>query len=103
MPSRREKTEKGKKIKLKKLDYKRKIDEPTSKEAKEYKKKKAKKKKIGWKLFKIFLFTFIALGIIGTGVVIGVITGIIDKTESVDIEELQNLKLTSFVYDSKNN
>lgn len=103
MPSRKETREKGKKIKLKKLDYKRKIDEPSSKEAKEYKKKKAKKKKIGWKLFKICLFTFIALGIIGTGVVIGVITGIIDKTESVDLEELQNLKLTSFVYDSKNN
>ena len=103
MPSRRKNSEKGKKIKLKKLDYKRKIDDPNSKEAKEYKTKKAKKKKIGWKIFKVCLFTFIALGIIGTGVVIGVITGIIDKTESVDLEQLQNLKLTSFVYDSENN
>lgn len=103
MPSRRKDREKGKKIKLKKLDYKRKIDDPNSAESKEYKKKKAKKKKIGWKIFKICLFTFIALGIIGTGVVIGVITGIIDKTESVDLEQLQSLKLTSFVYDSEGN
>ncbi len=103
MPSRRDDNKKGKKIKLKKLDYKRKIDDPNSKEAKEYKKKKAKKKKIGWKIFKICLFTFLALGIIGTGVVIGVITGIIDKTESVNLEQLQNLKLTSFVYDSAGN
>lgn len=103
MPSRRNNSEKGKKIKLKKLDYKRKIDDPNSNEAKEYKKKKAKKKKLGWKIFKICLFTFIALGIIGTGVVIGVITGIIDKTESIELEQLQNLKLTSFVYDSEGN
>ena len=94
---------KGKKIKLKKLDYKRKIDDPNSKEAKEYKNKKGKKKKLGFKIFKICLFTFIALGIIGIGVVVGVITGIIDKTESVDLAQLQMLKLTSFVYDSENN
>lgn len=94
---------KGKKIKLKKLNYKRKIDEPKSKEAKEYKKKKDKKKKVGLKIFKICLFTCLALGIIGVGVVVGVITGIIDKTESVDLAQLQNLKLTSFVYDSEGN
>jgi len=103
MSSRRKEGDKGKKIKLKKLDYKRKIDDPNSKEAKDYKKNKTKRKKIGWKIFKICLFTFVALGIIGTGVVIGVITGIIDKTESVDLEQLQNLKLTSFVYDSEGN
>jgi len=103
MPSKKEDNKKGKKIKLKKLDYRRKIDDPNSKEAKEYKKKKTKKKKLGWKIFKICLFTFLALGIIGTGVVIGVITGIIDKTESVNLEQLQNLKLTSFVYDSEEN
>ena len=33
----------GKKIKLKKLDYKRKIDDPNSKEAKEYKNKNSDK------------------------------------------------------------
>ena len=102
MPSKKDVSKKGNKIKLKKLDYKRKIDDPDSKEYKEYSKKKSKKKKIGWKIFKICLFTFIALGIIGAGIVIGVITGIIDKTENVDLGQLQNLKLTSFVYDSEN-
>ncbi len=103
MPSKKNVNKKDNKIKLKKLDYKRKIDNPSSKEAKEYKKKKNKKKKLGWKIFKICLFTFLALGIIGTGVVIGVITGVIDKTENVDLEQLQMLKLTSFIYDSKDN
>ena len=103
MPSKKEGKKNGNKIKLRRLDYKRKIDDPNSKEAKEYTKKKGKRKKLGWKIFKICLFTFIALGIIGTGVVIGVITGIIDKTESVDLEQLQNLKLTSFIYDSEGN
>ncbi|MDF2865999.1 MAG: glycosyl transferase family 51 [Clostridia bacterium] len=60
---------------------------------------KAKNKKLGWKIFKIFLFTMIALCIIGTGIVFGVISGIIDKTDAIDLEELQLLKLTSFVYD----
>jgi penicillin-binding protein 1A len=61
--------------------------------------KKKKNKKTGWKIFKIFLFTIIALGIVGTGIVFGVISGIIDKTDSIDLEELQLLKLTSFIYD----
>jgi len=61
--------------------------------------KKQKNKKTGWKVFKIFLFTMIALCIIGTGIVFGVISGVIDKTDSIDLEELQLLKLTSFIYD----
>ena len=103
MPSKKEGNKKGNKVKLKRLNYKRQIDDPNSKESKEYKKKKGKRKKIGWKIFKICLFTCLALGIIGTGVVIGVITGIIDKTESVDLEQLQSLKLTSFIYDTDGN
>lgn len=66
-------------------------------------KPKNKNKKTGWKVFKIFLFTFIALGIIGTGVVFGVISGIIDKTDSIELEELELLKLTTFIYDKDGN
>ena len=61
--------------------------------------KNKKNKKTRWKVFKIFLFAFIALGIIGTGIVFGVISGVIDKTDSIDLEELKLLKLTSFIYD----
>ena len=73
-----------------------KVDESKSKN-------KNKNKKTGWKVFKIFLFTFIALGIIGTGVVFGVISGIIDKTDSIELEELELLKLTTFIYDKDGN
>jgi len=65
--------------------------------------KTKKNKKTGWKIFKIFLFSMIALCIIGTGIVFGVISGIIDKTDSIDLEELQLLKLTSFIYDKDGN
>lgn len=60
---------------------------------------KKKAKKTGWKIFKIFLFTMIALCIIGTGIVFGVISGVIDKTDSIAVEDLQLLKLTTFIYD----
>lgn len=62
-----------------------------------------KKKKFNWKVFRICLFVFIALCIVAAGIVIGVITGVIDKTDSIDLEELQLLKLTSFVYDKDGN
>ncbi|MDD2376179.1 MAG: transglycosylase domain-containing protein [Clostridia bacterium] len=61
--------------------------------------KNKKNKKLRWKIFKIFLFTMVALGIIGTGIVFGVISGVIDKTDSIELEDLQLLKLTSFIYD----
>ncbi|MEG1705194.1 MAG: transglycosylase domain-containing protein [Clostridia bacterium] len=61
--------------------------------------KKTKNKKTAWKVFKICLFTFLALCIIGTGVVIGVISGIIDKTPSIDLEELEQFDLASYFYD----
>jgi len=82
---------KFKSIFRKKIDA---IDNSYSSEA-----KKKKNKKLGWKIFKIFLFTMIALGIIGTGIVFGVISGVIDKTDSIELEDLQLLKLTSFIYD----
>lgn len=64
---------------------------------------KKKNKKLGWKIFRVFLFTCIALGIIAAGVVLGVVTGIIDDTDSVDLEELELLKLTTFLYDKDGN
>lgn len=64
--------------------------------------KKKKNKKTGWKVFRICLFVLLALFIIGTGIVIGVITGVIDKTEAIDLEDLQMFDLTSFVYNKDN-
>ncbi len=65
--------------------------------------KKNKNKKAGWKIFRICLFVFLALLIIGTGIIVGIVTGVIDKTESVELEDLQLYKLTSFVYDKDGN
>ena len=64
---------------------------------------KKKNKKIGWKIFRVFLFVFIALGIIGAGIVLGVISGIVDDTESISLDELELLPQTSFVYDKDGN
>ncbi|MCX8074764.1 MAG: penicillin-binding protein [Clostridia bacterium] len=64
--------------------------------------KKKKNKKLKWKIFKICLFIAIAMVIIGTGVVLGVVTGIIDDTESLNLEEIQGLKRTTFIYDKDN-
>lgn len=61
--------------------------------------KDGKKGKKGWKIFRICLFVFIALGIIATGVIVGIVTGVIDKTDSIGLDELQLFKLTSFIYD----
>ena len=68
---------------------------------KKYNKKKKSKK--GWKIFRICLFVFLALCIIGAGIVLGIITGIVDKTDSITPEELRDLNLTSFVYDKDGN
>lgn len=87
----------GKKLrKVRKVDK----DDATVKNNKNGKKKNHKK---GWKIFRICLFVFIALFIVGSGVVLGVITGIIDKTEDIDLEKLRMLKETSFVYDRNGN
>ena len=89
-------TEKKQPFKFKSI-FRKKIDAIDNSYSSEAKKKK--NKKLGWKIFKIFLFTMIALGIIGTGIVFGVISGVIDKTDSIELEDLQLLKLTSFIYD----
>ena len=66
-------------------------------------KSKKNKKKKGWKIFKICLFVFLALFIIGSGIVLGVITGVIDKTDGISVEDIQTYNETSFVYDKDNN
>ena len=63
------------------------------------KKNKSKKRKV----FKIIFFVLLALFIIGAGVVIGVVSGIIDKTDSIGLEDIQLYNLTSFVYDKDGN
>lgn len=67
------------------------------------KNKKSIAKKRRKKIFKICFFVMLALVIICTGVVIGVITGVIDKTDSLDLEDLKVYKETSFVYDKDGN
>ena len=78
-------------------------DVKNSNSSKDKNSKKKKNRKVGWKIFRICLFVFLALLIIGTGIVVGVVTGVIDKTESVELEDLQLYKLTSFVYDKDGN
>lgn len=66
-------------------------------------KKVKTKKKIGFTILKVFIFTMIAVCIIGGGVAFGILTSIINETELIDIETLNTEKLTSFVYDSEGN
>lgn len=65
--------------------------------------KKKKNKKIGWKIFRAILLIGLALCIVGAGIVLGVISGIIDDTESISLDELELLPQTSFVYDMNGN
>ncbi|MEG1009169.1 MAG: PBP1A family penicillin-binding protein, partial [Clostridia bacterium] len=85
------------KIKTKKIN-KDIINKPTKEE--KINKKDSNKK---YKVFKIILFILIAMFIIGTGIVIGIISGVIDKTDSIKEEDLKLLKLTSFIYDKDGN
>ncbi len=73
------------------------------KSTKKDKQTKNKKKKKGWKIFKICIFVLLALFIIGAGVVIGVISGVIDKTDGISVEDIISYNETSFVYDKDNN
>lgn len=98
-----------KKIKFKSLSRKDKKDlientnpnDPNSKNDKKGKNKKDRK--TGWKIFRICIFVFIALAIIGTGVVVGVISGIIGKTNSIELKDIELQNITSFVYDKDEN
>lgn len=83
----------SKKIKLKR------IGKNKTKKVAETGYKKKSKKKVFWVIFKIFIFTAIALAIIGAGVVLGVLNDIINDTEALDVAQLKLLKLTSTIYD----
>jgi len=60
--------------------------------------KKSKGKKTGFKIFKACILTFLILGIIGCFVTIGIVTGILDDTDVVDINQLKNMNLSSTIY-----
>lgn len=66
-------------------------------------KKQKKNKKIGWKIFRVFLFVFLALIIVGAGIVLGVISGIVDDTDSISLDDLELLPQTTFLYDMNGN
>lgn len=63
--------------------------------------KKTKKKGRAKKIFKILFFVFLALFVVGVGVVLGVLNSVIKETDPVDLAQLKNLKLTSTVLDSE--
>lgn len=65
--------------------------------------KNKKNKKLGWKIFRVILFVGLAMCIIGAGIVLGVISGIVDDTESISLDDLELLPQTSFVYDKDGN
>ncbi|MEG2711426.1 MAG: PBP1A family penicillin-binding protein [Clostridia bacterium] len=68
------------------------------------KNKKGKgKKNVAFNIFKIFLIACIAICIIGVGIVAGVLTGIIDETEALDMDDFETTKLSTFFYDINGN
>ena len=96
-----------KKQKLKKVNKKaRKVNEfdrnDDLKNTNNKKGKKSKSKK-GWKIFRVILIIILALIIVGTGVVFGVISGIVNETDSISVSELTNQNQTSFFYDKDGN
>lgn len=91
-----EKNKSKKKIKLKRAKV-------SKTEPKDSENKKTKKKGRAKKVFKILFFVFLALVVVGIGVVLGVLNSIISETEQIDLAELKNLKLTSVVLDKDGN
>ena len=87
--------EETRKIKIKRA----KLSKNRNKSFNENGSKAKKKKKIGKKIFKICLFVFIALFIVGVGIVLGVLNSVIKDTDTINLEQLKNLKLTSIVLD----
>ncbi len=83
---------KEKKVKLKRAKL-------NKKEFNEIDEMMPKKKGRAKKVFKILFFVFLALFVVGVGVVLGVLSSIIKDTEQIDLAELKNLKLTSTVLD----
>lgn len=93
------------KIKIKKLKLRKNagttLDINPSKEKvpREKKNKEPKNKALRKKILKICLFVLIALFVVGIGIVLWVLNDVIGDTDSVDLAELQNLKLATVVYD----
>lgn len=96
MPNENDVIKDRKKIKLKRA----KLNKKDSKESKE---PKTKKKGRAKKVFKILFFVFLALFIVGVGVVLGVLNSIIKDTDQVSLSELKDMKLTSIVLDTDGN
>ncbi len=94
MPNQEEEKNK-KKIKLKRA----KLNKKESEKIKDSENKKPKKKGRLKKVFKILFFVFLALGVVGVGIVLGVLNKVISTTEQIDLAQLKNLKLTSIVLD----
>ena len=84
---------------IKKVNKKNDKENPKNKEQN----KNKKNKKIGWKIFRAILLIGLALCIVGAGIVLGVISGIIDDTESISLDELELLPQTSFMFDMNGN
>lgn len=97
MPSNENET---RKVKLKRAKLRKASSTSTTQDT-TGKKTKTKKKGRGKKIFKILFFVFLALFVVGVGVVLGVLNSVISETDQIDLAQLKNLKLTSTVLDSK--
>lgn len=98
LPNKNEEKNK-KKVKLKRA----KVSKKEIKDSESKKTKKTKKKGRLRKVIKILFFVFLALFVVGVGVVLGVLNSVIKDTEQIDLAQLKNLKLTSIVLDSDGN
>lgn len=103
----KEKANKDKKIKLKRIKLKRNKDKKIKlkennkvEKIDKVNKPKKQKRKIVWKIFKITFFVGLALFIVGACVVLAVLHDIISETSTVDFSQLKNLKLTTTILDS---
>ena len=72
------------------------------KNVKDNKKNNTNNKHVKWKIFKIVIFIILAFIIVSIGIVVGIITEVISKTDNIDLDDLKLLKLTTFVYNKDN-
>lgn len=102
MPDNQEEN-KNKKIKFKRAKLSKNKEVKNNDNKKVDNESKPKKRKKGRKILKILFFIFLALFVVGVGIVLGVLNSIISSTEQIDLAQLKNLKLTSTVLDSDGN
>lgn len=86
----------NKKSKTKKKTNTNKVNNKTKKTNK-------KNKNIKLKILKIFLFSCIAIGIIGIGMLVGVMAGVVNDTELKDVSSFDSSSYTTFFYDINGN